>query len=71
MPNKGVLTVGYKRDVPLDEGYYSTRHAEIIERSGDRLAWSGRRSASSPPRPTARHRRGRTYRLSAFTTVEC
>jgi hypothetical protein len=28
MPNKGVLTVGYKRD----EGYYSTRHAEIIER---------------------------------------
>jgi hypothetical protein len=32
MPNKGVLTVGYKRDVPLDEGYYSTRHAEIIER---------------------------------------
>ena len=32
MPNKGVLTVGYKRDVPLDEGYYSTRHAEIIKR---------------------------------------
>ena len=32
MPNKGVLTVGYKRDVPLDEGYYRTRHAEIIER---------------------------------------
>ena len=32
MPNKGVLTVAYKRDVQLDEGYYLTRHAEIIER---------------------------------------
>ena len=32
MPNKGVLTAAYKRDVPFDEGYYFTRHAEIIER---------------------------------------
>ena len=32
MPNKGVLTVAYKSDVQLDEGYYLTRHAEIIER---------------------------------------
>jgi uncharacterized protein (TIGR02118 family) len=32
VPNKGVLTVGYKWDVPLDEGYYRTKHAEIIER---------------------------------------
>jgi hypothetical protein len=30
--DKGVLTAAYKRDVPFDEGYYFTRHAEIIER---------------------------------------
>jgi hypothetical protein len=27
-----VLTVAYKWDVPLDEGYYITRHADIVER---------------------------------------
>jgi uncharacterized protein (TIGR02118 family) len=32
VPNKGVLTVAYKRDVQLDEGYYRTTHAETIER---------------------------------------
>ena len=32
MPNKGVMTVAYKWDVPLDEGYYITRHADIVER---------------------------------------
>jgi hypothetical protein len=32
MPNKGVMTVAYKWDVPLDEDYYFTSHAETIER---------------------------------------
>jgi hypothetical protein len=32
VPTKGVLTVAYKQDVQLDEGYYLTRHAETIER---------------------------------------
>jgi uncharacterized protein (TIGR02118 family) len=41
MPNKGVLTVGYKRDVPLDESYYGTRHAEIIERVWGPLGLEG------------------------------
>jgi uncharacterized protein (TIGR02118 family) len=32
MPNKGVMTVAYKWDVPLDEDYYLMSHAETIER---------------------------------------
>jgi hypothetical protein len=29
---KGVLTVCYEHGVPLDEGYYGTKHAAIIDR---------------------------------------
>jgi uncharacterized protein (TIGR02118 family) len=29
---KGVLTVGYKHGIPLDEGYYTTKHVEIVGR---------------------------------------
>ena len=32
MPKLGVLTVCYKRDVPLDEAYYLQKHAAILRR---------------------------------------
>ena len=32
MQTKGVLTVCYEHGVPLDEGYYITKHAGTIDR---------------------------------------
>jgi hypothetical protein len=39
--------------------------------SGDRWAWSGRRFASSPPRPTARHRRTRSSGAATSRRSKC